>query len=125
LSGFSLEGGELIAYFNGLRIVKMTAAYFGESGRAMEEYYYWNEKLIFVFRRDYTYDEPMTGKIVSTETNRFYFGNDRLIRWIDENGRTRSFGDGGYQSKQGTPGNIEQVLEGGALTRTDDRSAQY
>ncbi|MCM3900917.1 MAG: hypothetical protein ND866_04360 [Pyrinomonadaceae bacterium] len=100
LSGFSLEGGELIAYFNGPRIVKTTAAYFGESGRAMEEYYYWNEKLIFVFRRDYTYNEPMSGKVVTTKSNRFYFGSDRLIRWIDENGKAKSSSDGEYQAKQ-------------------------
>ena len=100
LSGFSLEGGELIAYFSGPRIVKITAAYFGESGRAMEEYYYWNEKLIFVFRRDYTYSEPMSGKVVSTKSNRFYFGGDRLIRWIDENGKAKSSSDGEYQTKQ-------------------------
>lgn len=100
LSGFSLEGGELIAYFNGPRIVKITAAYFGETGRAMEEYYYWNEKLIFVFRRDFTYDEPMSGKVVGTEANRFYFSSDRLTLWIDQNGRARSLGGGDFHSKQ-------------------------
>jgi len=100
LSGFSLEGGELIAYFDGSRIVKMTASYFGESGRATEEYYYWNEKLIFVFRRDHTYDKPMSGKVVSTRANRFYFGNERLIRWINENGKVRSPGDGDFQDKE-------------------------
>lgn len=100
LSGFSLEGGELIAYFHGPRIVKITAAYFGESGRATEEYYYSDEKLIFVFRRDYTYDEPMTGKVIRTQANRFYFENDRLIRWIDENGRAILSSDGRYQAKQ-------------------------
>ncbi len=66
----------------------------------MEEYYYWNEKLIFVFRRDYTYDEPMSGKVVSTEANRFYFSNDRLIRWIDQNGKSKSLGGGDFQAKQ-------------------------
>ena len=105
LSGFSLEGGELSAYFNGPQIVKITAAYFGESGRAMEEYYYSNEKLIFVFRRDYTYNEPMSGKVVSTMANRFYFGNDRLISWIDEKGKTRSSAESEYQAKQ------KQLLE--------------
>jgi hypothetical protein len=100
LSGFSLEGGELIAYFDGSRIVKMTASYFGESGKATEEYYYWNEKLIFVFRRDHTYDKPMSGKIVSTRANRFYFSNDRLIRWIDENGKARSSSDVDFQEKE-------------------------
>ena len=105
LSGYSLEGGELVAYFNGPRIVKITAVYFGESGKAAEEYYYWNEKLFFAFRRDYTYDQSMSGKIVNTQANRFYFSNDRLIRWIDENGETKPSGAGDYQTKQ------EELLE--------------
>jgi hypothetical protein len=100
LSGFSVEGGELVAYFNGPQIVKIAVTYFGETGRAIEEYYYWNEKLIFVFRRDYTYDKPMSGKVVSTEANRFYFSNDRLIRWIDQNGKARSLGGSDYQGRQ-------------------------
>lgn len=116
LSGFSLEGGELVAYFHGPRIVKITAAYFGESGRALEEYYYWSEKLIFVFRRDYTYDEPMTGKVVSTKANRFYFGNDRLIRWIDENGKAMSSSDRVYEAKQ------QELLETSHKFRTAARS---
>jgi len=40
LSGFSLEGGEMIAYFNGPAIVKIVANHYGESGKAYEEYYY-------------------------------------------------------------------------------------
>src|SRR5258707_15755781 len=53
LSGFSLEGGELVAYFDGPAIVKLVANYYGESGRALEEYYFRNEQLIFVFRGEY------------------------------------------------------------------------
>lgn len=87
LSGFSLEGGELIAYFHGPAIVKIVANHFGESGRASEEYYYRNGKLIFVFRKDYRYDRPMSGKVVSTQENRFYFQNDRLLRWVNEDGK--------------------------------------
>jgi hypothetical protein len=87
LSGFSLEGGELFAYFDGPAIVKIVANYFGESGRASEEYYYRNGKLIFVFRRDHSYDRPLSGKVVSTRESRFYFQNDGLVRWINETGK--------------------------------------
>lgn len=87
LSGFSLEGGELVAYFDGPAIVKIAANHFGEIGKASEEYYYQNGKLIFVFRKDYRYDRPMSGKVVSTQENRFYFQNDRLIRWVNEDGK--------------------------------------
>lgn len=100
LSGFSLEGGELVAYLHGPQIMKITAAYFGETGKATEDYYYWNDKLIFVLRQDYRYHKPMSGKVTRTQSNRFYFENARLIRWIDENRTARSAGDGEYGAKQ-------------------------
>lgn len=87
LAGFSAEGGELVAYFHGPSIMKMVATYFGETGKATEEYYYWNGKLIFVFRQESRYDKPLSGKVVSKKENRFYFADDKLIRWIDENGK--------------------------------------
>ena len=48
LSGFSAEGGELIAYFHGPSVMKMVATFYGETGRSVEEYYFWNGQLIFV-----------------------------------------------------------------------------
>ncbi len=84
LSGFSLEGGEMIAYFDGTAIVKIVANQYGEGGKAVEEYYYSNGKLIFVYRKDSTYNRPLSGKVVKTIENRFYFHDNRLIRWIGE-----------------------------------------
>ena len=100
LSGFSAEGGELVAYFHGPSIMKMVATYFGEGGKATEEYYYWDGKLIFVLRTDYRYNRPLTGKIVKTEVSRFYFNDDKLIRWIDETGKQMAAGTTEYQEKQ-------------------------
>lgn len=87
LSGFSTEGGVLVAYFDGPAIMKIVATFYGESGKASEEFYYWEGKLIFVLRTDYRYNKPLSGKVVRTTMNRYYFSNDKLIRWIDENGR--------------------------------------
>jgi hypothetical protein len=87
LSGFSLEGGELAAYFNGRAIMKIVATHYGEMGRASEEYYYWDEKLIFVFLKEYRYDSPLSGKVARTKEDRLYFSDDRLIRWVDESGK--------------------------------------
>jgi len=87
LAGYSAEGGELIASFHGPTIMKIAATFFGETGKTTEEYYYWDGKLIFVFRREAHYDKPLSGKVVSTIENRFYFKEDKLIRWIDENGK--------------------------------------
>jgi hypothetical protein len=92
LSGFSAEGGRLIAYVDGPAIVKIAATYYGETGRTEEEYYYQNEKLIFVYRKESTYSRPMSGKVIRTKENRFYFENDQLIKWLDENGKEVSPG---------------------------------
>lgn len=100
LSGFSTEGGELIAYFDGPAIVKIAATYQGETGSSFEEFYYWKGKLIFVFRKQDTYDEPMSGKVVKTRENRFYFSNDELIRWINENANEVAPGNSKYPETQ-------------------------
>ena len=100
LSGFSGEGGELLAYFHGPSIMKMAATFYGETGKATEEYYYWDGKLIFVQNIDYRYDKPLSGKVVKTTENRFYFNDDKLIRWIDENGKQVASDKSEYQEKQ-------------------------
>jgi len=100
LSGFSTEGGELIAYFDGPGIAKIAATYYGETGRSLEEFYYWDGKLIFVFRKQDSYDKPMSGKVVKTRENRFYFSNDELVRWINENAKQVATGNNEYREMQ-------------------------
>jgi len=100
LSGYSAEGGELIAYFHGPTIMKIAATFFGETGKSTEEYYYWNGNLIFVFRREAHYDKPLSGKTVSTIENRFYFKDDKMIRWIDENGKEVAAGSTEFADKE-------------------------
>jgi hypothetical protein len=86
LSGFSTEGGELTAYFDGSAIVKIAVSNNGETNSFFEEFYYSKEKLIFVYRKQEIYDEPMA-KVVKTKENRFYFNDGELIRWVNENGK--------------------------------------
>lgn len=86
LSGYSAEGGELFAYFHGPTVMKIVATFFGETGRAVEEYYFWNGQLIFVFQTDNRYDKPF-GKVVRKIETRFYFKDGKMIRWLDENGK--------------------------------------
>lgn len=117
LSGFSLEGGELTAYFDGPAIVKIVANHYGESGRALEEYYYRAGKLIFVFRRDQQYDKPMSGKVVRTQENRFYFQNDRLIRWLNEKGRPVTPDTTDYEQKQDDYLQTSSKFLGGARSK--------
>ena len=87
LVGFSTEGGEMVAYLDGTAIVKIAATYQGETGAASEDFYYSNGKLIFAFRKQDTYDSPLSGKVVRTRESRFYFNNDKLIRMINESGK--------------------------------------
>jgi len=93
LSGFSAEGGTLVAYFSGPAIMKIVATYYGEGGRTIEEYYYRDAQLIFVFRKELRYSRPLSGKVVSTKENRFYFSHDELIKWINESGKEVARGD--------------------------------
>src|SRR4051812_7438162 len=99
LSGFSAEGGEMVAYLHGPSVMKVVATFFGETGRATEEYYFWNGELIFVFQTDNRYDKPF-GKVVRKIENRFYFKEDKLIRWLDENGKEVPSDSAEYAPKQ-------------------------
>jgi hypothetical protein len=87
LLGFSAEGGVLVAYLRGPSIVKISATFYGEIGRATDEFYYSNDKLIFVYRKHLHYSGQLTGKVVRTTENRYYFKDDKLIRWIGEDGK--------------------------------------
>jgi hypothetical protein len=100
LSGFSTEGGELVAYFDGKAILKMMATYFGETGRTIEEFYYRDGKLIFTFRKVLTYSEPLSGKVVRTSVERFYFKDDQLIKWLDTDNKQVETNNPDYATKQ-------------------------
>jgi hypothetical protein len=89
LEGFSAEGGELEACFAGPALRKLTARYYGESGRATEEFYFWDDSLEFLFARSERYDEPLSGRVVQVEENRYYWEGERLIRWLGPDQRPR------------------------------------
>ena len=100
LLGFSAEGGELVAYLSGPSIVKISATFYGEIGRATDEYYYSNEKLIFVYRKHLHYSGQLTGKVVRTTENRYYFKDEKLIRWIGEDGKQVSSASSEFAAKE-------------------------
>ena len=114
LSGFSAEGGVLTAYFEGANIVKMLATYYGEMGRTNEEFYYRDGKLIFVLRTELNYNRPLSGKVVSRKVSRFYFRDDKLIRWIDESGKTMVSDSAEYQEQEKDNLNTSKTLTEGA-----------
>lgn len=81
--GFSLEGGEMTAYFSGKQLMKISAVFYGETHRTNVDYYFNEGKLIFIFQSRGNYNQPMSGKIVSREEDRFYFNEDKMIKWQD------------------------------------------
>ena len=83
LPGESAEGGELTAWFKDRSVTKLSATFFGEMGKADEEYYFWDSELIFVLRVESHYTEPMSGVVKNKTEERFYFNDEKLIRWLN------------------------------------------
>lgn len=85
LSGYSPEGGTLRAYLLHGAPRKLVVHHYGDSGQAVEEYYFWNNRLFFVLRAVFTYDQPLgiksSGKMKRSSEHRFYFSHGRLVRW--------------------------------------------
>ena len=78
------EGNEVVKYFSGNEIKKIKAVYYGETGKATDEYYFFNNKLIFYYRAIYRYDVPIyanNGKVkaILSEETRYYFNGDKMI----------------------------------------------
>lgn len=86
LMGESAEGGKLEGYYKNDELKKIIATYFGEMGKSIEEYYFWNNNLFFIFVQDYHYNMPSyldDSKVDKIDENRYYFHNDKLIKWLD------------------------------------------
>jgi hypothetical protein len=83
LMGESTEGGELTAWLAGQSLRKLSAKFYGETGQALEEYYFWDDRLFFVLRVESRYDKPLSGVVKTKTEERFYFADGALIRWLD------------------------------------------
>ncbi len=79
----STEGAALTGYFSDKSLRKMEAKFYGETGQATEEYYFWDDRLFFVLRVEKRYDKPLSGVVKSKWEERFYFADGVLIRWIN------------------------------------------
>jgi len=84
----STEGGELEGYFKKEELKKIVTSYYGEMGKLIEEYYFWDNELFFVFTQDYSYNMPMYmdgSKVDKIDENRYYIHKNKLIRWLNPN----------------------------------------
>ncbi|MBU0647164.1 hypothetical protein KKC67_01200 [Patescibacteria group bacterium] len=85
----STEGGTAVYYFENENLKKIVATYLGESGKTVNEYYYKNEKLIFVLNQRCEYNVPIYDEFFDIKKSnifeiRYYFNENKLIMWIDE-----------------------------------------
>ncbi len=82
------EGNVIQLYFNGDEIKKIKAIYYGETGKAIKEYYFFNEKLMFCYFVEYKYDVPINAtngkvKTASKKEKRYYFKDDKIfLVWL-------------------------------------------
>lgn len=101
LDNYSADGGSGTLHSDSLgrpRFVRVEL--YGESGKAFEEYYFKDGKLIFVFIESHEYNVPYyvdektakeTGQPAfdpektKIEEDRYYFSAGKLVRWVDEN----------------------------------------
>jgi hypothetical protein len=86
-AGQTTEGGEATGYFKDGEIKKITTIYYGETGKASEEYYFFDKKLIFYYSFTQRYEKPFyigKVKIVSKNEDRYYFDDGSIIKYINK-----------------------------------------
>jgi hypothetical protein len=86
----STEGGEMKKFYLGKSLQKARLIFFGETGKAIFEYYFVEGVVIFFLKRTYGYNIPMYlkgSRVSKMEEERFYFNNKTLIRWIGPDGK--------------------------------------
>jgi len=90
IEGLSSEGGLLKKFYDGKVMKKAELTFFGETGQLTSQYYFLNGELIFAKSSEERYKEPMYMGKTETDSlnkNEFYFKNQILVRWIDNNGK--------------------------------------
>ena len=97
LMGHSTEGGYYLKYLDKNEIKKVSVTYYGETAKLEIEYYLWEGKVFFIFHQHFRYNSPIYLNIdlpeegieaydenkTVVEENRYYFKDNKLIRWIN------------------------------------------
>lgn len=100
--GQSAEGGIIIAYYHKSDLKKVITTYYGETGKAVTEYYFNNEGLFFALKSEYFYNKPIYeegSKVVSIDENRYYFYKHTILKWLDKNKKSVSSDAKEYQQE--------------------------
>ena len=89
--GQSPEGGYVKGFYKKHNLAVIINEYFGEIGKTRNEYYFEKEKLIFVLEQTSSYPVPIYDssfdskqKQITIASQRMYFMNGTLIRWLDK-----------------------------------------
>lgn len=104
MENISAEGAELLVYKNKGNLIKLLLTAYGETGKSVTEYYFDNREMVFAYVITHQYNRPMyltkekakeTGdtewfdqKKTKLSENRYYFKDEKLIRWIGPDKKT-------------------------------------
>ncbi|HZY36887.1 MAG TPA: hypothetical protein VFE53_09580 [Mucilaginibacter sp.] len=80
----STEGNEIALFFKGDTIKKISAIYYGETGKSLQEFYFFNKKLIFYYFEEDRYDMPVYAKkgnvkTTSKKEKRYYLSDHKIF----------------------------------------------
>lgn len=89
IEGESSEGGLVRKFYSHDTLQKMITIFYGEMGKIISEYFFNKDVLVFLYQKEEQYNKPMylsESKTISIKENRYYFNNEKLIRWIADKG---------------------------------------
>ncbi|WMI68179.1 hypothetical protein [Mangrovimonas sp. YM274] len=95
----TIESGQVTGYYKNGELKYIQVIGLGETGKIQTEYYFKNEKLIFVFDQNFSYNRPIYWDKKTAEENGddevfdskkttvikdwYYFNDEKLFLWID------------------------------------------
>ena len=82
VTGMSAEGGRLKAWIYNGWVKKIAVTLMGETGKSYQEFYYFDNDLLFSFQRLTRYQKPF-GPVAEERDYRYYFHQGNMIRMLD------------------------------------------
>jgi hypothetical protein len=83
------EASEVVKYFDNKLVKKIKVSSSGETGNLVEEYLFWEGKLIFYYSGESKYNMPVNAisntrniKVAGKIEKRYYFNNGSIIKYI-------------------------------------------
>ena len=91
--GLSAEGGIIKTYYDKDNLKKFELTFYGETGKAVKEYYINSGKVILIIIKEFYYDKPIYiegSKVDKVIYNKYYLFENKLLKWIDETGISKN-----------------------------------